>query len=281
MKVLSLFSGIGGFDLAATKMGWEVVGQVENNPFCQKVLEKHWPDVKRMEDIHDVKGNEFGPIDLICGGPPCQPISFAGKRRGEADDRWLWPEALRIMFVLKPRWAVWENPVGILSQDGGIPFESLCARMESKGYEVQPFIIPAAAIGAMHIRDRVWIIANQCSGNLKQHGIGESNRHTKNPDSNGGYGWDKGFASGEENGVESQGQIAGPGYANWPAIATRLCGMDDGLPVRMDGFELTKSQHRRERLKALGNAVVPRVVFEIFRAIEFCERVWVALGQPE
>ena len=170
MKFLSLFSGIGGFDLGLERAGMECAGQVEFNKFCIKVLEKHWPHVKRIGDIHDVKGNEFGPIDLICGGVPCQPASVAGKRKGTADDRWLWPEAFRIVEAIKPVWLLFENVSGILTLEDGLVFENLLSELESKDYEVQPFIIPACAVGAWHRRDRIWIVAHSKTERGKQSG---------------------------------------------------------------------------------------------------------------
>lgn len=159
MKVLSLFSGIGGFEIACEWAGMEVVGQVEIDPFCQKVLAKHWPHVKRMGDIKQVRGDEFGTVDIIVGGVPCQPASVAGKRRGTEDDRWLWPEAIRIVRVVRPRWCVFENPAGILSLQGGVPFDDILSEMEREGYEVGAYSIPACSVGAPHKRERVFIVA--------------------------------------------------------------------------------------------------------------------------
>lgn len=174
MRVLSLFSGIGGFDLACEWAGMEVVGQVEIDEYCRKVLKKHWPNVKRLNDIFEIKGDEFGTVDLIVAGVPCQPASCAGKRRGTEDDRWLWGEALRVVRTAKPMWCVFENPTGILSLQGGIPFEDILVALEAEGYEVQPFIIPASAVGAPHQRERVFIVAHspgaQCQpGTEREH----------------------------------------------------------------------------------------------------------------
>jgi len=158
VRVLSLFSGIGGFEIACEWVGMEIVGQVEIDPFCQKVLAKHWPHVKRMGDIKQVRGDEFGAVDIIIGGVPCQPASVAGKRRGTEDDRWLWPETLRIVKAVRPRWCVFENPTGILSLQGGVPFDNILSEMEREGYEVGAFSIPACAVGAPHRRERIFIV---------------------------------------------------------------------------------------------------------------------------
>ena len=158
MKFLSLFAGIGGFDLGLERAGMECVGQVENDPFCLKVLEKHWPHVKRIADIRDVKGDEFGPVDLICGGFPCQPWSGAGKRLGTQDDRDLWPEMLRVIEIVRPRWVVGENVRGFVSMEMGV--DRSISNLEGLGYAVQAFVIPACAVDAPHRRDRVWIVAH-------------------------------------------------------------------------------------------------------------------------
>lgn len=162
LRVLSLFSGIGGFEIACEWAGMEIVGQVEIEPFCQKVLAKHWPHVKRMGDIKQVRGDEFGAVDIIIGGVPCQPASVAGKRRGTEDDRWLWPEALRIVRTVRPRWCVFENPPGILSLQGGVPFDDILSEMEREGYEVGAYSIPACSVGAPHKRERVFIVGYSC-----------------------------------------------------------------------------------------------------------------------
>lgn len=185
MRVLSLFSGIGGFDLAAEWAGCEVVGQVEIDPFCNRVLAKHWPDVKRMEDIKDVKGTEFGTVDLICGGFPCQPFSCAGKRKGKDDSRHLWPEMCRVIREAQPEWVLAENVSGLLSQDGGLVFEHVLTDLEDAGYETLPLVIPACGVGAPHRRDRVWIVAHSISdtkGSAHRGEIGECIRGRKESD---------------------------------------------------------------------------------------------------
>jgi len=164
LTMLDLFSGIGGFSLAASWTGdIKTVAFCEIEPYCQKVLKKHWPDVPCYSDIKELNGydlvREHGAVDIVCGGPPCQPASCAGKRRGEEDDRWLWPEAIRLIREIHPRWCVFENPTGILTLNGGMAFENLLSQMESEGYEVQAVIIPACGVDAPHRRNRVWIVA--------------------------------------------------------------------------------------------------------------------------
>lgn len=156
MKFLSLFAGIGGFDLGLERAGMQCVGQVEIDPFCQAVLAHHWPHVRRIDDIRKVRGNEFGTVDLICGGFPCQPFSLAGQRAGAKDDRYLWPEMCRIIQTCRPAWVLGENVAGII----GVELDKVLSDLESIGYAVQCFVIPACAVDAPHRRDRVWIVAH-------------------------------------------------------------------------------------------------------------------------
>jgi DNA (cytosine-5)-methyltransferase 1 len=168
MNFLSLFSGIGGFDIALERVGMCCVGQVEKDDFCQAVLAHHWPDVKRIGDIRDVNGTEFGAVDLICGGFPCQPFSHAGKRKGKADDRYLWPEMLRVIQAYRPAWVLGENVAGIVN----MALDTVLSDLEAQGYQCEAFIIPACAVDAPHERKRVWILANsnvrRDSGNFGQ-----------------------------------------------------------------------------------------------------------------
>ena len=155
INFLSLFSGIGGFELGLERAGMECVGQVEIDDYCNKVLEKHWPNVKRERDIRNVTGETFGAVGLICGGFPCQPFSVAGKQAGKGDDRYLWPEMLRVIEAYRPTWVIGENVAGIIS----MALDTVISEMERIGYEVQCFIIPASGVNARHRRDRVWIVA--------------------------------------------------------------------------------------------------------------------------
>jgi len=207
MKHLDLFSGIGGFALAADR----VFGNVEHifceiDPFCQEVLKKHWPQSKIYGDIrtltHDTESRgrrlrtseddwkatpqEHPSSDstfLLTGGFPCQPFSQAGRRKGTDDDRHLWPEMFRVIREFKPTWVIAENVRGILTIEQGMVFEQVCLDLEGEGYEVQPIIIPAVAVNAPHRRDRVWFVANRKSTRarsnnqrLRQEFIGNSGR---------------------------------------------------------------------------------------------------------
>lgn len=161
-RVLSLFSGIGGIDLAWEMAGGVIAGQVEIDPFCQQVLAKHWPDVKRVDDVRRVWGDTFdggpnNPIDLVAGGFPCQPFSVAGARRGRDDDRFLWPEMLRVIQVYQPAWVLGENVAGFI----GLALDDTLADLERAGYEARAFVLPAAAVGAPHKRERVFIVGHR------------------------------------------------------------------------------------------------------------------------
>jgi DNA (cytosine-5)-methyltransferase 1 len=157
----SLFSGIGGFDLAAQWMGWENIFHCEMADFPNKILRYYWPKAISYGDITQTTFDVHrGHIDVLSGGFPCQPYSAAGKRKGTDDDRHLWPHMLRAIREIRPRWVVGENVFGLTTWNGGVVLEEVCAQLESEGYSVQPFIIPAAAVNAPHRRDRVWFVAH-------------------------------------------------------------------------------------------------------------------------
>lgn len=161
MTHASLFSGIGGFDLAAEWAGWDNKFNCEIDRFCRQVLKYHFPNAVQYEDI---KTTDFtiwrGRIDVLTGGFPCQPFSTAGKRKGTADNRYLWPEMLRAIREICPRWVVGENVFGIVNWSEGLVFEQVQADLEAEGYKVQAFVIPACAVGANHRRDRTWFVAH-------------------------------------------------------------------------------------------------------------------------
>jgi DNA (cytosine-5)-methyltransferase 1 len=165
MRHGSLFSGIGGFDLAAQWMNWTNVFHTEWNEFGQKVLQHHFPN---STSYHDIIKTDYsihnGDIDIITGGFPCQPFSLAGKRKGTDDERYLWHEMLRAIQQIRPTYVVAENVRGLLTIDGGMVFEQVCADLEAEGYEVQPILLPAAGVNAPHRRDRIFIVAysNKC-----------------------------------------------------------------------------------------------------------------------
>ena len=160
LKLLDLFSGIGGFSLGLESTEFfETIAFVEKDKFCQKVLKKNFNNIPIEEDIRNVKGSNY-KADVITGGFPCQPFSVAGKRKGSEDERHLWPEMLRVIGECQPRWVVGENVRGLVSWSDGLVLESCYSDLENLGYSVQSFIIPACATGAPHRRDRVWIVAH-------------------------------------------------------------------------------------------------------------------------
>jgi DNA (cytosine-5)-methyltransferase 1 len=174
----SLFSGIGGPDLAAEWMGWENIFHCEINPFGKQVLKHYWPNSISYDNI---KTTDFtihrGHIDVLTGGFPCQPYSQAGKRLGKEDDRHLWPEMLRAIREIKPRWVVGENVSGLITWSGGLVFDEVQADLEAEGYEVQAYVLPAVSVNAPHRRDRVWFVA-YCGAGIEGNEIGGRNEQT-------------------------------------------------------------------------------------------------------
>jgi len=285
----SLFSGIGGFDLASEWMGWTNVFHCEMNPFCNRVLNHHFPDAICYEDI---KQTDFsvhkGKIDILTGGFPCQPYSAAGKRLGKEDDRHLWPEMLRAIREIQPCWVVGENVLGLVNWNEGLVFEEVQTDLEAQGYEVQPYVLPAAGVGAPHRRDRVWFVAHSDNNrhNTKR-GEDEKKRGVPNEDwqEMGPGQFDRASVSSTTSdtygiGLQREGRSTkldgrrlgihdAQNYSTaWEDFPTQspVCGGNDGLPRELDG--ITFSKWRNESIKAYGNAIVPQVVFQIFKAIE-------------
>lgn len=182
MTFLSLFSGIGGLDLAAEWAGMHCVGQCEWADYPTLVLEKHWPDVPRWKDIRTLTGDDLfartgcRTVDLVCGGFPCQPFSTAGKRRGKEDDRYLWPEMLRVIRETRPTWVVGENVAGIISME----LDTVLSDLEAEGYATRTFVLPACGVDAPHRRYRVAIVAHAGGGRFGESNIcGEQSGRTE------------------------------------------------------------------------------------------------------
>jgi DNA (cytosine-5)-methyltransferase 1 len=333
MKVVSLFAGIGGFDLAADSVGWETAVTCEINPFGRKVLSHYWPQAYHHDDIHTLTGEIIhekiktrfpsNADDIVlCGGFPCQPYSNAGKRLGKADERHLWPEMLRIIRETQPLYVVGENVSGLISWNDGMVFEEVQADLEAEGYEVQPFVLPACAVNAPHRRDRVWFVAHRIDQEQRKQTIGRirgkfrrSNKTNSVQSSAVGKVW---FAadtkSGRNGRLRDESKAARTRKSNKPlggvcgllhaanANKTRLQGSQvnggtggvrkkpnkltagrilptwENFPTqppvrgRNDGISpelvgITFSKHRNESIKAYGNAIVPQVAIQIFRAI--------------
>lgn len=176
MRHGSLFSGIDGFSLAADWMNWQNIFQVEIDNYCQKLLNKNFPNVTKYKDIKEFDGTQYrGTVDILTGGFPCQGFSVAGKQRGKSDTRYLWPQMLRVVREIQSPWIVGENVPGIIK----LALEDICLALEGENYAVQPFIIPSASIGAWDKRERVWIIAhlNKCTNNKNTGRIFESEKN--------------------------------------------------------------------------------------------------------
>jgi len=286
MKHLDLFSGIGGFALAASWV-WgqdlEIVSFCEKDEFCQKVLAKHWPNVPCVSDIHDLRGDEFGTVDLLTAGFPCQPASIAGKRNGIKDDRWLWPETLRLIQENNPYWLIVENVAGLSSmvfqqekpqvesqitarreacdvyealytRQETMLLENVCQDIEKAGYEIETFIIPACAVDAPHRRDRVWIV-----GNAKRSGLERESWRRSGAESQNGY---MEVEKGTSNSERQQEQSEFPATERHNGWQSESCvgRVAHGIPRRVD------------RLRGLGNAIVPQVAAVIMAGIQEVER---------
>ena len=281
MRHGSLFSGIGGFDLAAEWMGWTNVFHVERDPCCQRVLAHHFPGSQAFSDVKTFDGRPFrGHVDILTGGFPCQPYSSAGKRLGKDDERHLWPEMCRIILEVAPAYVVGENVRGLLNWNGGVVFEEVCADLEYLGYEVWTGIIPAAGVGAPHRRDRIWWVAtNRNVGNANDKTNGTLGTIQKENDEPAGIcQFDDSHPN--SNGWKRRMHTERPKLAKinitqrnarphtWENFLSQspLCGGDDGLPRQLDGVTFPK--WRNESLKAYGNAIVPQLAFQLFRAIE-------------
>lgn len=268
LRVLDLFSGIGGFSLGLERTGgFETIAFCEYEAFPRAVLRKHWPDVPCFPDVRTLKGSDIeGPVDVICGGYPCQPFSTAGQRRGKEDDRHLWPEFSRLVAELRPTWVVGENVAGHISMG----LDDVLSDLEGQGYACRSFVIPACAVGAVHRRDRVWTVAH-CDNPRQPTGARcrQDYRH-KQRDDIGRCRKDVADAVSVRQSRQRQPVIAsycaaeGQGKADHAfAISQpgKWCAEPDvgrvahGVPRRVD------------RLKALGNAVVPQVVQMIGHAI--------------
>ena len=166
LRLLDLFSGIGGFSLGLESTGFfKTIAFCEKDEFCKKVLNKHWSQIPIYDDIKTINAGKIS-ADIVSGGFPCQPFSVAGKQRGKQDDRYLWPEMLRVVTEVKPRWFIGENVSGLININEGMVLRQVCDDLEKQGFQVQCFVIPASGIGAWHQRKRVWIIGHSYENGL-------------------------------------------------------------------------------------------------------------------
>lgn len=294
MRALSLFSGIGGIDLAAQWAGIETVAFCEQNEFCQKVLARHWPGKEIYDDVRSVnagrlRADNIPAVDIVFGGPPCQSISNAGKRLGLDDDRFLWPDFLRVCREVRPRWVVAENPPAILTANGGKAFASVLGTLVQMGYDATWGVWGACDVGAPHQRERLFLVAHLSSercdpwgavaGLRRQaddHGDGASDVddsttcrleeftgssiHSGQFDPSSGAQEERIPQSGVGRGTH--GLPTGLARHRWPAGPGSH--QHPGEPPRIIKERVT---HHAERLKALGNAVVPQQIYPVFQAI--------------
>lgn len=240
--MVSLFTGIGGFDLAANALGWQILFQSEIDEYCLSVLNKNFPKVPKYGDIKEINAKKYrGNVDVVVGGFPCQPFSCSGLQRGTEDPRYLWPEMYRIIRECRPAWVVAENVLGLVNNADGLVFEQVCADLESEGYEVQPYIIPAAGKDSFQERKRVWIVA--CLDSKRR----KTDKATQRE-------YYKTFRQKKE-------RLPYCSYfESWfqsVRYYSELDGMVYGIPNWVD------------RTHALGNAVDPRIAYEFLIAIDF------------
>ena len=269
----SLFSGIGGIDLGLERAGMRCKWQVEIDDYCTKVLEKHWSDVWRYRDVKTIKKLE--KVDLICGGFPCQPISIAGKRKGTKDERWLWPEFIRIVRLVRPRYVLVENVPGLLTTDQGRAAQEVFGDLAFSGYDAEWDRVSAEFVGAPHLRWRVFVVAYAVRNGRKSSGGGKSisNQDRNNPCSIWENQQQQGIASSSQDvAYASKSRLerqrsssleqthAMPEWSSWWSNEPNVGRMAHGVPSRVD------------RLRALGNAVVPQVAELIGRKILSNER---------
>jgi DNA (cytosine-5)-methyltransferase 1 len=222
---LDLFSGIGGFALAAKWNGFRTVGFCDNEPYAQAVLKKHWPDVPIYDDIRKVRGELYAGVTLLTGGFPCQPFSVAGKQRGKTDDRYLWPEMLRVIREAGPTWIVGENVAGIVN----MALDQVHSDLEAEGYEVESVIVPACAVDAPHRRDRVWIIARDMADAIS---VSERSAHGSK---------ERECERGRQNEDISQGNEVGSNSSD--------CGQD---VADTNGVQFSKCESERKSVQMLG-----------------------------
>ena len=284
LRVLDLFSGIGGFSLGLERTGgFETAAFCEYEDFPRKVLAKHWPDVPCFPDVRELKGEDIdGPVDVICGGYPCQPFSQAGQRRGKEDDRHLWPEFSRLVDELRPTWVIGENVAGHISMG----LDDVLSDLEGQGYTARTFVIPACAVGAPHRRDRVWSIASRNDADadsIRSHRTPKHVIRGREPSDRqvslfgpfcevlaGSGGASVGEASdvADADTAGREERHATP-IANEPGPpAWRIDAERDSWLTEPDVGRVANGVPRRvDRLKALGNAVVPQIPEMIGRAI--------------
>jgi len=285
LKVLDLFSGIGGFSLGLESTGhFETIAFCEKDQFCQKVLQKNFKNIPIEGDVRNVKGEKY-KADVVVGGFPCQSISIAGKQKGKEDDRFLFPEMLRVIKEVKPRWIIGENVQNLINISNGTILKEIIEGLEAENFEVQCFSISASSQGAWHKRERIWIVANsnnrlsigenqeiQTRGNSINNGSSSNvpntqcNEHQHTPTRQSGTAGLWGFYSEKEKQTshdlwsKTSGCDASFRQKTWWQTQSELCGIPHGLSSSMD-------RNRANRIKGLGNSIVPQIARELGLAI--------------
>ena len=293
LKVLDLFSGIGGFSLGLESTGFfETMAFVEKDEFCQKVLKKNFKNIPIEGDIRNVKGEKY-KADVVTGGFPCQPFSVAGKRKGTDDDRYLWDETIRVVRECKPKWFIGENVEGLVNIQDGMVLRQVQDDLEKEGFEVQCIIIPASGIGAWHQRKRIWIIGYNVSNTNTRFGIGEnqeiqtrgntstfsskdvsntfgklsdgcssttrnSSTKFKGMECNQSWNWNEVRSKTERCSKQDKQQT-------WWQTESQLCGVPNGVSYELD-------KDRANRIKSLGNSIVPQIARQLGLAIMETEK---------
>ena len=298
LKLLDLFSGIGGFSLGLESTGYfETIAFVEKDKFCQQVLKKNFKDIPIESEVRNVKGERYA-ADIITGGFPCQPFRVAGKRRGTDDARYLWGATIRIIRECKPRWIIGENVEGIINIQEGVVLRQVQDDLEKEGFQVQCLVIPASGIGAWHQRKRVWILAysehngsHRSKGNetiessdqskewvsigndkdvsnttskrlerefgKKLQGVRVRSTNSSEDVSNTNEQRAQVSTEREHTGIEMSG---GSSQKTWWQTQSELCGVPNGISYELD-------KDRTNRIKALGNSIVPLIARELGLAI--------------
>jgi site-specific DNA-cytosine methylase len=266
----SVFSGIGGLDLGFERAGMHCAWQIENNPFCQLALRKHWPETWKFLDVKEVNTRLLPQVDMVVGGPPCQSTSTAGRRKGERDDRWLWPEFVRIVAGVKPRWAVAENPLGLLSNPSSARIPEM---LDEAGYEVlDPIEVGSGLVGGVDHRKRIFLVAH-AKGWGREAGAIEHEEASR---------------EGERIGQEAGLDVVGCSPVRWPArpgdpqwIWEDRRSVEPSMVPPVDGFPARLARRwRREAHVAVGNAVNVKVAEVIGRCLLAADRMIQSSPKP-
>ena len=302
LKLLDLFAGIGGFSYGLEQtQGFETIAFCEKDKFCQQVLRKHWNDIKIYDDIRHIKGSEI-KAEIITSGFPCQPFSVAGKQRGTDDDRFLWDETIRVVAETKPKWFIGENVDGLVNIQEGKVLQQIQKDLEAESFQVQCLVIPASGIGAWHQRKRIWIIGySNSNANAKekqssngpknsiskeyrskdssvQFSRGTTNNSLSNSESLRSGRWsgeecrikERKFQQTEQKRSSFRSEVkrcsSQDDTSSWWQTQSKLCGVPNGISAELD-------KDRANRIKSLGNAIVPEIAREIGQSILIAEDV--------